>query len=296
MTTWSRALALAVCCAGCAKGPHGGAGARVEVPLVGAPAAGDDLLATVDGRPIYASDVALQARSSGSDAAHALWALIDAEALAQEAKQRGLDGAPAVQRAIKSAEVRRLLATTFERELTPADIPQEGIERIWRRLKPTVDHDTYADVFHILVALPKKPTDEQRAQARALAETVAARARGIGSVEAFQELAGSFTWQGRPLPCEEFITDEDTLAEKPFGHAAFKLKSPGDVSGVVETIYGYHVIYLKKYIPPAHTTFEAFEPKMRQGAFPDWQRKQFIKWVDQRVTAHYVEVHPERLK
>jgi hypothetical protein len=222
--------------------------------------------------------------------------LIEAEALAAEAKRRGLDSAPAVQRAIKSAEVRRLLATTFERELGPADIPQEGIERIWRRLRPTVDHDTYADVFHILVALPKKPTLAQQKEARALAETVAARARASDSVEAFCGIAAELSWQGRPLPCEEFITDEDTLAEKPFGHAAFALKKAGDVSGVVETIYGFHVIYLKKYIPPAHTTFAAFEPEMRQRAFPDWQRKQFIKWLDQRVIGHYVEVHPERLK
>jgi hypothetical protein len=35
---------------------------------------------------------------------------------------------------------------------------------------------------------------------------------------------------------------------------------------------------------------------MRKNAFGDFQRKQFVKWVDQVMTSHAVEVHPERLQ
>ena len=86
-----------------------------DQPVAPMAAVSDDaVVATVDGRPIYAAAVAAQARARGVDVKTALADLVDAEALAGEAHRRGLDRALDVRLATKGALARRYLQTTFD--------------------------------------------------------------------------------------------------------------------------------------------------------------------------------------
>ena len=53
--------------------------------------------------------------------------------------------------------------------------------------------------------------------------------------------------------------------ELPFAEALKKLK-PGDVSEVVETRYGYHVIYLMELLPEKKLPFEEMKPELLEEA------------------------------
>ncbi|MCA1662817.1 MAG: peptidyl-prolyl cis-trans isomerase [Myxococcales bacterium] len=278
-------LALVVA-AGCSRGASNGAAA---VPLVAQST--DVVVATVDGRPIYAGAVADEARARGVDRKSALADLVDAELLAGEAARRGLDQDLHVRDETKGALVRRYLKLGFEQQVTAADVPDPLVHREYQRRLAYLNHDVYADVWHILVRVPKGASAEDKAKARARAHELAARARGM-SLAAFQKLG-----RDEGLTTEEVVTARDGWVERPFSEAAFaQLKNPGDTStSDVETSYGYHVLYLVKWIPAAHTSLAEAAPKIREGVFPEFQKHAFDKLVDDAMARYHVELHPEHL-
>ena len=281
------ALVLALVAAGCS-----GRRAPADAPSAALVAASDDaVVATVDGRPIYASAVAAQARARGVDARAALSDLLDAEALAGEAARRGLDRDLDVRLDTKGALVRRLLETTFDKEVTPADVPTQWVRREYRRRLPYLSHSLYVDVWHFYVPVAKNATADEKARARARAEALAKRARGM-TLEQFKQLATD-----EKLPNEEVVTARDGWVQRPFSEAAFaQLHQPGDTtSGIIETTYGYHVEHLIRFIPPVHITIDEAEPKLREGLFPAWRKPAFERFVDDAMSRHRIEKHPERL-
>jgi len=114
---------------------------------------------------------------------------------------------------------------------------------------------------HILVSADENATPEQRELAKKKIEDV--RARAIAG-EDFATLArensddpGSKA-NGGELP---WLTRGDTVP--PFEAAAFAL-TPGEISDVVETRYGYHVIKLAERKEGEAVSFEEAEPKIEK--------------------------------
>ncbi|HZS39351.1 MAG TPA: peptidylprolyl isomerase [Polyangia bacterium] len=289
------ALALSAGCRHQGGSPAG----RFAVPLTAdAPQGTDDaVVATVDGRPIRASDVAVQARAAGSDAKTALAALVDAEVLAGEAARRGLDRDPDAVEAARGAAVRRLLAVTFEKEVTTEKIPERELRNVYNRNINEFDHSLWVDVWQIRVPCTRTAPADEKARARATAEELARRARGIADADAFQALAKQIPAPDKKTyEVDRLMTARDGWTVKEFSYAAFdQLKKPGDTTGVVETEFGYHVIYLNKFVPPVHLKLEEVAPKLRLGVFPDFQRREFAKFVDAQMALHHTVVHYDRI-
>jgi hypothetical protein len=267
------------------------------VPLTALATDDDAVIATVDGRPIRASDVALQARARGSSARVALDDLVTAEALVSEAARRRLDRDRDALDAARARAVRRLLAVAFESETTPDKLPARDIRRYYNAHVNQYDHSLWVDVWHILVPVDKNADAAARAAARAIAGELATKAKGIGDADAFKALAAAATPPpGQAFKVEQILTARDGWVEKPFSYAAFdQLKQPGDTSTVVETSYGYHVIYLNRYIPAVHLTIAEATPQILPALFPPWQRHELMLFLDDAKSHHHVEVHAERL-
>jgi hypothetical protein len=251
----------------------------------------DVVVATVDGRPIYAGAVAAQAHARGIDRKSALADLVDAEVLAGEAARRGLDQDLHVRDETKGALVRRYLKLGFEEQVTAADVPDPLVRREYQRRLAYLNHETYADVWHILVSVPKGASADDKAKARARARQLATRAKGMSLAE-FQKLG-----HDEGLITEEVVTARNGWVERPFSEAAFaQLGKPGDTStSDVETSYGYHVLYLVKWVPAVHTSLSEAAPKIREGVFPEFQKHAFEKFVDDAMGRYHVELHPEHL-
>lgn len=101
---------------------------------------------------------------------------------------------------------------------------------------------------HILIKVPPHATEAQKKEAKAKAE--AARQRALKG-EDFSALAKELSeGPSAPRGGELGFFDRSTMV-KPFADAAFALKV-GEISPVVETQFGYHVIKVEEH-RPAHT-------------------------------------------
>jgi hypothetical protein len=280
----------------CSHRVHDGA---AVAPLAAA-AAPEDVVATVDGRPITAAAIAAQARARGVDARSALSDLVDAEVLAGEAARRHLDGSLDAKLAARGAMVRQLLHDTFERDVTPADVPPDLVRKAFNRSQPYINHDVYVDVWHILFRVPKDAPPAVRQQARALADEAVRRGKGqsLETFKALDQLGQGAPSAQQPIivdKAQELMTERDGWTQKSFSYPAFTLKKPGDTV-LGESSFGYHAIYLVRYLPPVHTTLPEVEGKIRQDLFEaDVQKKAFAHFVDEIMAKHHVESHPERL-
>jgi peptidyl-prolyl cis-trans isomerase C len=263
------------------------------VPLVAESA--DEVVATVDGRPIRAGEVALQARARGCSPKQALEDLVGAEALAGEAARRGLDREREPLQAARAEAVRRLLAHSFEKEVTPEAIPPALVRRVYAENKSVLNHEIQIDVWHLLVGTKNLGDDEKHA-ARQAAEDLARRAHGIGDAEKFKALAATV----RPpfaARFERVVTEKKGWVVPEFSNPAFEqLKQPGDTSSVVETEYGYHVMFLNGFRAAQHIGPVEADAKLRAGLFPEFQKRAFVQFADRVRKDHAVEVFPENLK
>jgi peptidyl-prolyl cis-trans isomerase C len=288
-------LVLLALLAGCHHAAGTG-GVEWQVPLT-APV-DDEVVATVDGRPIRAGEIATQARAAGTSAKQALEDLVRAEVLVGEAAKKHLERDPEVQLAVRQTATRRLLDTTFEKEVTPAQLPERAFRRGYNSERNMFDHSEYVDTWHILVPAADKAPAAEKEAARAVAEQIAKKAHGIASADAFQALANEVKPpEGKTLKVERIITARDGWVLTSYSYPAFdQLKKPGDTSNVIETSYGYHVIYLNRRIPPRHATLEEAKPELTQRLFPPYQREEFQRYLTQAMQKHHVEIHPERVK
>ncbi len=280
---WFLALAL-----GCGAAPRNAA--------VAAAADAPDVVATVDGRPIRAADVARQARAAGQSPRDALAALIDAEAAAGEAARRGLADDPEVVRAAKQAMVRRYLADTFEKDVTPSSAIGDGeLEKQYQRNLPYFVHPEGREVHHILARFAPGDSPAHRAALRARIDRVAERAKTAGTVEAFAALAFELSDGAVALEVQHATIDRSDANAKPFVDAAWALARPGDVSGVVETQFGYHVIRFDAAVPAKDVDLAAARDEIRAGLWPSVQQREFARFVDKLVDRHQVAVRPQLL-
>ena len=133
---------------------------------------------------------------------------------------------------------------------------------------------------HILKVFPDNATDEQKAETKIAAEELLKTINAeLAAGADFAELAtkhsegpsaaqgGALRGRNPKLPPGDYFARGDMV--KPFEEAAFDTLSPGEVSGLVETSYGYHIIKLEEKKAPETLPFEQarfeIEPKLVQA-------------------------------
>lgn len=215
-------------------------------------------VARVAGEAVTADEVRAVAQAEGIADVHvALERTITLRLMAREAVRRGLDRDPLVQDLARHAAMQSLLAHTVEQQVRLDNLPESDLASGMRIRGFSLSHGELWHTQHALVTVPANATPAQRAALRARAESVrsALLALPMPRVEQFNATATA-ALVGVPSRLEDlpaFDHDGRYAAGEmvaPFTHAATALEHPGDVSDVVETPFGYHVIMLVDR-PPA---------------------------------------------
>lgn len=160
--------------------------------------------------------------------------------------------------------VRRDLAGRryLEQEIPVPEVSGDEIAAFYRENPKYFARPETARARHILVRVERGADDQAKADARARAASILADVR---KGEDFASLAERYsedsTGRGKGGDLGDFRRGQMVKA---FEDAAFALK-PGEVSDVVETEYGYHVIRLESHTPAGAVPLDEVKDKIRQA-------------------------------
>lgn len=128
---------------------------------------------------------------------------------------------------------------------------------------------------HILKKFPDNATDKQKAEVKTAAEELLKTVNEeLAKGAAFAELAekhsegpsasqgGALTGSNANLPPGAYFARGDMV--KPFEEACFDTLNPGEVSELVETQFGYHIITLEEKKPPETKPFDQVQYDIQQ--------------------------------
>lgn len=179
--------------------------------------------------------------------------------LAAEARKDGLDKDPLVQREIELAGERVLTnhrLAEIERGIKVPDLTAAAEDQ-YQTQKAKFKVPEMIEAAHILVE-PGKHGGEAAAKARA----EEARAKALAGAD-FAALAKEYSDdQGSAAKGGDLGSFPRGRMLRTFEQAAFALKTPGEISPLVETSYGYHVILLKGRTPEKQLAFADVKEKL----------------------------------
>jgi hypothetical protein len=296
--------ALAAC--GSSSGPPPVPAAAPAVIATPRRSAGDLEIAMVNGRPVWGSCVAAQARAiaaasrtapiapTADDArAAALDQCVAFELLAQAAEARGLSAAPEVARAARTAAVDRLVETDFEQRYRTPDDLKPAVDAImkrneWRLHVPELRSSAYA---RFIVAKDAAP--ELDARAHALADRLAAELAGeTGLYSVHLGEAARRVAAGSDIKLETADvqpTDRARLVDS-YAAALYAIPEVGRVSPALRTQWGWDVVLWTGGIAARERTRDELVAEL----FPELRRHQLQLWVTQLARQHGVHIEVDQ--
>ncbi|MEP2827698.1 peptidylprolyl isomerase [Parvibaculum sp.] len=225
----------------------------------------DEVVATVDGTPIRYSDLAMADEEMGAALAqvepqvrfqYLLGMLIDRRVVALEAKEKHVDDDPAVKRR-QDYFNEKALRDVYWVQLMQDKVSDEAIEAAYEKNIASAPAEKEAHARHILL----EREDE--------AKKVVSEIEGGKSFE-----AAAKEYSRDPGSSDDgdlgFFRKEEMVPE--FADAAFTMK-PGEISGPVQTQFGWHVIQLVEFRDlPKPTLEEAHDDIVRKIAREEGQK------------------------
>lgn len=205
---------------------------------------------------IPASLISRVASGESTSAAEATRAIADDVLLANAAKARALDTSLECARATRSALARATL-NELKRAATASPSTEAEISELSKERWRDVDLPETRVVVHAVVLRPKKETPESIANAKAFANNVHEKVANAATDAEFESLANLAPHTASemvverlpPFTSEGKMIDGGGELDATFVWAAFQLAAKR-VSEVVETPFGWHVIWLNEVRPP----------------------------------------------
>lgn len=271
-------IGVIAACGGGERAPAPASTARLP-SIEARPAAADDpVVAKVDGRNIYGSCVAAQARAHHQDKQQALDDCIGLELLAGVAAQRGLDRDPDVALAYRRALVSREVELDFtDRYKSAADLPPAMRDAAFEKYKWRMHRPEYR--YSVYVRGPAKPDAPAAVEnaAHAFAIDVYARVKDrsdlfpVDLYAAADAVAHGYSFEELHEP---FGTGIGGPGHPEYTRPLFAIPSVGMVSPPTRTPWGWDVILWTDTMPALESSQDEvlawLFPQLRQAMFEDW--------------------------
>lgn len=252
-----KALAIALLFAGCAQKAPSGNTASERVAL------GGERVAKVGSVVISREAVTRAARARGVTPQEARDALIADTLAAEGALGRELDKAPAVAQALRAARGRGVVERIRERALEQGPPTDEEVTEMSRERWATVDSPERIRAVHAVATRPNPPTAEGDARAKEVAQKMAEAAAHVKNENEFETRVREVPQENVKVVVEQLpwlvvdgrVVDGPMMMDPAFTAGAFKTET-GTTSGVVESSFGWHVLYVIERKPAISVPFE----------------------------------------
>ncbi len=274
---------VVVACAGGSEGVSNGTARFVQAGAM-AHRDGGRVVARVDGREVFARDVASLAARQGLSFVEALDREVERLLLLEEAYRRGYAERADVQRVGRQVAVQRLLHEEVEQRVR--GVPEEAVRASFERRKASWARPEERFVAHVTF----KP-DPQGEASDAGVTSDAGAPRGTAGEEGWERarLRAEALFEevrSAPDPSEALVRGWDRWRRRlgdqwvrfermppvhrsdrllpEFLDAVFALQRPGLVPRLVRTLYGWHVIVVERIRPARSARYEEAAETLRR--------------------------------
>lgn len=290
---WAPVLLVAACGAGPGRGAGAAGGASG--------ARGTEVVARIDDVVITVADLERQIEQAAGQSAFVrarystpqqkrefLEQLVRFEVMAREARSRGYDRDPDVQRVFKNQMIAQLVRKEFEAKVKPEDVAEAELEKYFQGHAEEFRRPEEVRVSQIFTV------DRAKAQ-RAAAE---ARALGRGGDKSFRDLVARLSEDEDSKPRGGDLTFFDRNTPnypKPLVEAAFALGEVGDVSAPVQSDRGWHVLRLTQKRPGFSRPFAEVKNEIRMRLYREMRSKKMEEFVAEMKNKVKVEINEAEL-
>ena len=179
--------------------------------------------------------------------------------------------------------------TYLQQKLYPTiTISEEEKRAEYERHKDKLDVPDQVRASHILIKIPDKATDSDRQKLKEKIESIRQRAL---SGEDFAKLAQENSEDGTASRGGDLGYFAKGVMIKPFEEAAFSLTDIGQISPVVETQFGYHIIKLLDKVPAHTMTYEEVEPALTRYLENQAREKKIDELVESLKKKAKIEIY-----
>jgi len=280
-------LILSACRGKPATDPKGSAAAQVVLAQV------DDIVITdsdlKDVLARYASQPFALARFSSIEKKKELLdSLVRYDVLAVEARKRGYERDPEVQRVAKDKMVKLFTQQEILDKVKLSDVPDADVEKYYKEHATDYVRPETVRASQILI----------KERARALKILAEVKAVQKADLKAFRDLVTTYSEDADSKPRGGDLTQFDrstTQHPQAVVTAAFALKEPGDVSDLVATDKGFAILKLTDRRPALSRSIEDAKPEIQNRLLEDLRAKKKKEFVDEARKTLKVEIFEEQL-
>jgi peptidyl-prolyl cis-trans isomerase C len=219
-----------------------------------------------------------------------LWQIIRSTVVAQLARKKGFDKKPEI-RYQQEMLINNLLATLYlQKEVVEkVSITDEKARAYYKTHTDSFQSPEMARVKHILIKTESSASEKEKQTAKTKAEEALKKLKGG---EDFAKLASEISDdpgtkdKGGEL---DFFPRGSMIPA--FEEAAFALK-PGEISGLVETEYGFHLIKMEEKKEALLEPYEKVQDKVKEQALEEMRKAAVSDFLEKAMKNANVEVKP----
>jgi len=209
------------------------------------------------------------------------------------AKKEGFDKNPELKEQLEVIKDNYIAIEYLKKEVTnKVEVSEEDIKAYYESHKDEFKMPEMVRSRHILIKTDPSASDNDNKKAREKAEEILKK---IKAGEDFAKLASDVSDDtGSKTKGGDLGFFPKGIMVKSFEDAAFSLK-PGEVSGIVETQFGYHIIKVEEKKEPGMEPFDTAKEKIKQKLLPEPTKIKVKEFIEKAMKDANIEVHTEVL-
>lgn len=223
-------------------------------------------------------------------------ALVKLRTFAAEAERTGVAAQPEVRAGVETARSRVLGDALRKHVLETLEEPDFEVLARERYLANREQYQKPEQVTarHILLKVPEAADAAQAEQRKQELEAIAARVR---AGESFQELARQYSEdEGSADLGGDLPPFGRGRMVKPFEEAAFRLREPGELSDVVRSQHGWHLIQLIEYQPAGPMSYEEVKKAIVSKLRAEYRHDYLAAWERELLEKADVQIGQDQLR
>ena len=219
--------------------------------------------------------------------------IVQTMVLSQNAREQGFDQRAEIKEQLGLMTNDFIANQYIEKEVVgKIEVSDKDVELYYKLHKEEFGTPEMMRVRHILFSVPKTDSDDEKKKTRAKAGEVLKQIREGAS---FEKLAAEMSddtgskYKGGDIG---FFQRGRMVPE--FENAAFSLKN-GELSDVIETSFGYHILKLEEKKEPKIEPFEKVREKVRKKVFDELKTAKVEEYVNKSMEKAGVKMNIEPL-